>query len=564
MKFKEICLKFRGLSTLFRNFKLGVLLGMILALSSFLLFHPVSAQESTTPGFKQNTASVTLDGRRLFKVSSSEDFSAQERAEIINSKLLAAASSPEPLNIKIRFSNQLPTIWVNNRYLLTVTERDSHSGNTQQEQAEFWVRELQASLNQAQRERSMSFLRASFLRSVFILFFAILFHSILGKIWQSSLKKFLLKVLPFPSDNETENPDNKRNLDLFLFLTLMSVRIGIWAATILYIANQFPYTRRLSYQITGALISTFTTGILTIDNRSYSIPDLLFLAALFWGLIVSAKVVSDLLRSRILNVTGINRGAQEVIAIIVRYALIFIGGIVLLQVWGLDLSSLTILASALGVGIGFGFQDIAKNFGSGIVLLFERPIQVGDFIEIGEYEGIVERVGARSTIIKTLDMVSIIVPNSRFLEKELINWNHDHPVSGIRLAIGVAYGSDIEMVKQSLLDVAKVNPDILAMPSPQVLFKGFGESSLNFELRVWISQPSRHVIIRSNLYYQIEAIFRQRKIEIPFPQRDLHVRGSLPLELSSELKELLINLSNSQTNGNNLESYKNNLDSHKQ
>ncbi|MEA5537878.1 mechanosensitive ion channel domain-containing protein [Limnoraphis robusta Tam1] len=565
MNLKIFKQNFLRLPAHFRDFKVGVLIGIILALSSFLFFHPVSAQEKTIEGFKQNTAPVTLDGRRLFKVSYSEDFTAQERAEIINSKLQSATSPQEPINIEIRPSNESPTIWLNNRYLLTVTGRDSQAGNTQQEQAEIWRIELQNSLAQAQKERSMKFLQVAFIRSLFILVFAIFCHWVLGRFWQSTLRIFLLRFIPEKPSDGDETPRHQRSLDLFLSLTLASVRVGIWAATILYIANQFPLTRRLSYQITGALISTFTAGILTLDKKSYSIPDILFLVGLLWVLIVSAKVFTDLLQSRILNVTGINRGAQEVIAVIVRYCLIFIGGIVLLQVWGLDLSSLTILASALGVGIGFGFQDIAKNFGSGIVLLFERPIQVGDFIEIGEYQGIVERVGARSTVLKTLDMISIIVPNSRFLERELINWDYDHPVSGVRLPVGVAYGSNIDAVKQSLLDVAKVNPDILAMPSPQVLFKGFGDSSLDFELRVWISQPSRNLIIRSNLYYQIEAIFRQRNIDIPFPQRDLHVRGSLPIELSSELKDLLIRLSQSPNNGSsNLDSPTQNLDSHKQ
>ncbi|ERT08372.1 mechanosensitive ion channel family protein [Lyngbya aestuarii BL J] len=561
---KIITAKKNSLPIHLRPFKRGLSLGIILILSSFLLFNSVSAQDNTAEGFKQNTAPITLDGIRLFKVSSSGEFTAQDRADIINSKLQEAVSSQEPIELEIRQNNDLPTVWLNDRYLLTITERDSQAGNNQQEQAEVWRKKLQISLIQAQKERSLKFLRDAFIRSILILSFAILCNFILGKFWNKSLRHFFKKVIPVQQTEDQEQSKYHRSIDLFVSLTLASVRVGIWMATILYIANQFPFTRRLSFEVTGTLISTLTSDIISFANQAYSIPDVLFLIALLWILIVSAKVVSDLLRSRILNVTGINRGAQEVIAVIIRYSLICIGSIVLLQIWGLDLSSLTILASALGVGIGFGFQDIAKNFGSGIVLLFERPIQVGDYIEIGEYKGIVERVGARSTVIKTLDMISIIVPNSRFLEIELINWNHDHPVSGVRLPVGVAYGSNIEVVKQSLLDVAKVNPDVLAMPSPQVLFKGFGDSSLDFELRVWISQPSRNVIICSNLYYQIEAIFRLRNIEIPFPQRDLHVRGSLPLELSSELKDLLMRLSQQQNNGSsNVDSHKTDLDSQK-
>ena len=561
---------FPDLSVQFRLPKVRVILVIIFILSSLVFWHPVSAQNNptTVQDFKQNTAPVTLDGRRLFKVSSSGDYTAQDRAEIINSKLQEVVASQDPIDLEVISDNGLPIVRLNNRYLLTVTDRDSQAGNTQEEQAEIWAVQLERSLSQAQKERSLRFLRAAFIRSIFILSLATLCHWGLGKFWNRSLRKFFKRIFAEPENENAEKSKHHRSLDLLLSLTLASVRAGIWTATILYIANQFPFTRRLSFEVRDTLISTLTADIISLADQAYSIPDILFLLALLWVLIVLAKVVSDLLQSRILNVTGINRGAQEVIAIITRYSLICIGSIVLLQVWGLDLSSLTILASALGVGIGFGFQDIAKNFGSGIVLLFERPIQVGDFIEIGEYQGIVERVGARSTVIKTLDMISIIVPNSRFLEMELINWDHDHPVSGLRLPVGVAYGSNIEVVRQSLLDVAKANPDVLAMPSPQVLFKGFGDSSLDFELRIWISQPSRNVIIKSNLYYQIEAIFRLRNVEIPFPQRDLHVRGSLPLELSSELKDLLMQLSqkpkNEQSNGsNNVESHQNDPDSQK-
>jgi small-conductance mechanosensitive channel len=355
-----------------------------------------------------------------------------------------------------------------------------------------------------------------------------------------------------PSPTLTDKVKHRQNLEsLVLGLTLTLARSLLWLATILYITEQFPRTRQLRSQVTEALQSTFTTGIITLDNKSYSLPDLLILGGLIWGLFLIAKAFSDLLQSRILRVTGMSRSAQELVSLVVRYSFIFIGIIVLLQIWGLDLSSLTILASALGVGIGFGFQDIAKNFGSGLVLLFERPIQVGDFIELGEYQGIVERVGARSTLIKTIDGVSIIIPNSRFLEEELTNWDHDNPVSGLRLPVGVAYGSDVEAVRGALTDIAKANPDILPKPAPQVLFKGFGDSSLDFELRVWTNKPSKQFIIKSNLFFQIEAILRKRNIEIPFPQRDLHVRGNVPIELSSELQALLMQFLSQQQNHEN-------------
>jgi small-conductance mechanosensitive channel len=160
--------------------------------------------------------------------------------------------------------------------------------------------------------------------------------------------------------------------------------------------------------------------------------------------------------------------------------------------------------------------------------------------------GTVERISVRSTEIRTLDEVSIIVPNSRFLESEVVNWTHHSPISRLKLPVGVAYGSDLTAVRGALIDAAKEHPDVLAEPVPKVFFKGLGESSLNFDLMIWIAEPRNQFRIKSDLYFRIEAILRHRNIEIPFPQQDLHVRsGSLPLDVSPQLTESLAQLSNS-------------------
>jgi small-conductance mechanosensitive channel len=244
-------------------------------------------------------------------------------------------------------------------------------------------------------------------------------------------------------------------------------------------------------------------------------------------------------------VTGLSRGSQETVAQIATYGIIFFGTIVVLQLWGLDLSSLTIFASVLGVGIGLGLQGIAKEFISGLVLIFERPIKVGDFVNVGELMGTVERISVRSTEIRTMDEVSIIIPNSRFLEGEVVNWTHHSPVSRLKVPVGVAYGSNLSVVRSALIDAAKEHTDVLAEPAPRVFFKGFGDNSLDFDLMIWIAEPRKQFLIKSDLYFRIEAILRHRHIEIPFPQRDLHIRsGSLPLEMSPQLAESLAQLSN--------------------
>jgi small-conductance mechanosensitive channel len=329
----------------------------------------------------------------------------------------------------------------------------------------------------------------------------------------------------------------------------MIARIFIWVVAALYIANLFPTSRSLSYQIKNILLSSFTAPLLTLGKTSYSVTDLLILGGLLFGLVLLARVSTNLLRDRVLSLAGLNRGAQEAITVLAQYSLIFIGTLVLLQIWGLDLSSLTILASALGIGLGIGLQDIAKNFGSGLILVFERPIQVGDFIEVDDLNGTVERIGARSTEIRTLDRVSIIVPNSRFLDSEVINWSHGNPISRIHLPVGVAYGSDPNRVRSALLEAASSHPKVLPSPPSQVLFKGLGDSALDFELLVWTAEPDKQFLLKSDLYFRLYEVLCQQQIEIPFPQRDLHLRSGT-LELPPELKSALIGLAEQFSNGN--------------
>ncbi|NET29918.1 mechanosensitive ion channel family protein [Okeania sp. SIO1I7] len=525
-------------------FKFIIFSTIALILISLMIFTPGAALVE----FKNSTAPVVLDGRPILKISSAGEYTAQKRAELIEKKLLTAVSSSKPIDLKVKTDEKLPTIWLNDAYLLTVTQKDVFPGSNLKEQTEIWVEKIEDSVKISQKERSLKFMGKTLTKVGLIINSAIVINWLLKLVW----RKYLYQVILFILGNYgISHPEESKSLSILISLSLLVTRIALWVGTILYITNKFPRTRQFSYQFTDTLISTFTSPVIHLGNQTYSVPDLLILVGLVWVLIIGVGGITNILRTRILRVTGINRGAQEAIATMTKYSLITIGAIVLLQVWGLDLSSITLLASAFGVGIGLGFQDIAKNFGSGLVLLFERPIQVGDFVEIGEYQGTVERIGARSTMIKTFDHVSIIVPNSRFLEAELINWDHDHPVSALRLPVGVAYGSNVEEVRQALLDAAAAAyPHVLSMPEPQVLFIEFGDSSLNFELRVWTAEPSKQVIIRSELYFKIEAILRERQIEIPFPQQDLHLRsGNLPIDLSPRMEAMLMQFFQQGSNG---------------
>ena len=486
-------------------------------------------------------APVVLDGEQLFQLRDSKEITAEERADIVNQKLADAIQAPELANVRVGQRNNLTTILLDDQLLLTVTDLDIDPENTPREQAREWVAEIEQALEAARNERTPEYLQRAIVISLAALAIALALHRLLAWFWRHSLRSALVALLPNPNqDNADGTTDEHPVLDILLSLSLFTVRIALWLGAIVYVTDQFPFTRRWNYRVLEAVVSSFVRPLFSLGETSYSITDLLLLGVVLFGLVLASKMVTDVLKSRVLRVTRVNRGAQEAIAVIVRYSLIFIGSLVILQIWGLDISSLTILASALSVGIGFGFQDIAKNFGSGLILVFERPVQVGDFVEVGEFQGTVERIGARSTVIRTLDHVSIIVPNSRFLEEEVINWSHDNPISRLHLPVGVAYGSNIEHVKTAMIDAATGQPGVLSTPPPQVVFKGFGDSSLDFELLVWTAEPSRQLLLMSNLYFRIESLFRQYAVEIPFPQRDLHVRtGTLPIELSPQVEAAL-------------------------
>ena len=448
---------------------------------------------------------------------------------------MAIASTQAP-KIEIKQRNNSPIIYLNDRYLLTVTEDDVTQGNSPEQQANIWVETLNSQIQQAKLTRSPAHIKEKSILAVIILIVVIASDRILYLLKDYSFSGAIVKLIPGINPTHLESP----NLGLLFKTKLVFARILLWLATFYWLTGLFPQSRQLRNQIVGILGSTFQTSLFTLGDRPYSIIDLLILGGMFWGLFIAIQALTNLLRTRVLNQTRMSRGSQEVIFIIVKYGLVSFGTIILLQIWGLNLSSLAILGSALGVGIGFGFQDIAKNFASGVVLLFERSVQIGDFVEVNGHQGTVERIQARSIVLKTLDSVSIVVPNSRLLADEVINWSHDNPTSRFKLSVGVAYGSDPEAVKAALLQVAQENSKVLNYPPPQVLFVGLGDSSLDFELLVWIADPSRQPIIKSELYFCIEKTLRDRAIEIPFPQRDLHLRGDLPRGISPELETAML------------------------
>jgi small-conductance mechanosensitive channel len=188
---------------------------------------------------------------------------------------------------------------------------------------------------------------------------------------------------------------------------------------------------------------------------------------------------------RVLGRTRLEPAMQYAVARLAGYLFILLGWFVALQTLGINLSSLALFAGALGVGLGFGLQNIVSNFISGIILLAERPVAVGDRVEVGSVAGRITQINLRSTMVITNDNISIIVPNSEFVSSQVVNWSHGDPKVRMRLPVGIAYGSDVEKFRRAMLEVARAHPAVLPQPEPFVYFIGFGDSSLDFEVSVW-------------------------------------------------------------------------------
>jgi small-conductance mechanosensitive channel len=268
---------------------------------------------------------------------------------------------------------------------------------------------------------------------------------------------------------------------------------------------------------------------------SLSLVQIFLLVALLIAVFWFSSGTKRFLFNRLLAQSGLDRSLQYAIAQVVSNIVLVVGIFFVLENAGIHLAALTVFAGAVGVGVGFGLQNIASNFISGLVILAERPIAIGDRVEVAGITGQVEHIRARSTIIRTNDNIIMIVPNTKFIDSPVTNWTYGDPRVRFRVPVGVAYGSDINKVRDALLAVAHENPHTLREPAPTVFLDQFGDSSIDFKLMVWSSEmsarPSRY---RSDLNFAIAEKFREVGIEFPFPQRDVHIReGVLKVETVS-------------------------------
>jgi len=247
--------------------------------------------------------------------------------------------------------------------------------------------------------------------------------------------------------------------------------------------------------------------------------------AVLCSLVVS-RLIRSALQKHLFNKLDVDQGLQYALLRFIHYLIVIIGFYIGLKTVNIPLGAILGLFAVIGVGIGFGLQNLTSNFISGIILLLERPVKVGDRLEVSEVWGDVKRISLRTTLIETPDNIAIIVPNSKLLENEVINYSYGNPKIRLRIPVGIAYGSDCEKATQILIDVAKQNERVLNNPAPKVWFREFGDSSLNFLLLCWIPNSTIKFDIVSELNYAIDRDFRNNQIEIPFPQRDLHLRSA--------------------------------------
>ncbi|RMH65868.1 MAG: mechanosensitive ion channel protein MscS [Cyanobacteria bacterium J003] len=287
-------------------------------------------------------------------------------------------------------------------------------------------------------------------------------------------------------------------------------------------------------QLWSSLISILDTPLFRLGRETISLRWLFQVVLLLILVAILARFFKGVLKNQLLPRLGLDLGNREAISTVISGAGGALGYIIVLQAVGINLDSLAVIIGGLGVGIGFGLQDVTRNLISGLTLLIERKVRVGDFVEIENISGYVQEVSMRATVIQTFNGSNVVVPNTYLAVSPVLNWYYETHRGRIDIPIGVAYGTDPVLVTEVLLNIAHSEPDILKEPAPRVIFREFGDSALKFELWVWTETIERRVFIKSSLNFKIDYYFRQHNISIPFPQRDLWIRNAPTLSVTSE------------------------------
>ena len=299
----------------------------------------------------------------------------------------------------------------------------------------------------------------------------------------------------------------------YLFCWMMT---AIWAIGTLRFVGVLEWALGLGQAVLAAELRRGAMGI--------SLGDVLAFAITVWLAFLVSTGIRFVLEEDVYPHLRLARGLPHMISSLLHYAVLFLGFLLAVGALGVDLNKFTVLAGAFGVGLGFGLQGVVNNCVSGLIVLVERPIHVGDAIQMSDLAGEVRRIGIRATTVRTWEGAEVIVPNASLVSEKLTNWTYSDRLRRMDLPVGVAYGSAPEKVLELLLAVAHAHPGVLAQPGPEALFMGFGESALNFELRAWTGRFNQWAAVRSELGVAVYAALRDVGLEIPFPQREVRLR----------------------------------------
>lgn len=276
--------------------------------------------------------------------------------------------------------------------------------------------------------------------------------------------------------------------------------------------------------------------LFTIQNTPVTFLKLIIFILLLVGFSLLSSFVKRMLNNRILPKFVRDSGLRYTLSRMSQYIVVVIGVFISFQFLGINMTGLAVIFGFLSVGIGFGLQNITSNFISGLIVLFERPISVGDRVSVNNVEGDIQEINIRSTKVRTLDNISIIVPNSEFVSKDVINFSHGDPTYRLSVDVGVSYSSDLDKVLKALNEVADESDEVMENPEHEVQLRNFGDSSWDMKLFVWIPDVKKRYQVLNRLNQAIVRKFAEYDIEIPFPQRDLHVRSGLNFDKDEDIK----------------------------
>ena len=495
-----------------QKYKLRFALVVCISLLSVFLLFPAQAKDTI-----RVKVPVVLDGRELLEVGALGKLTAQERAKFMTSILKSAlADSIErgtPPDVKVVRSNQNVVLKVDSRPLVEIAE-DTFNSMYSEMQVQMWQKQLQQGLEKSWRERTPAYTRWA-VKMLTIAFLITLL-----------LQGGLVLLFRYVLRQKIKNP-HRRGGSLRL-LGLVLLQIAIWAIFINYGVQLFPITRGWFYEIFQLLDNTFNARMFQLGEETISLNRILTIALTIAALWIGVGWLVSILKSRLLPLTGAETSHQDTIAFFLQYGLLSVGALLILNAGGVNFQSLALLLGALGVGIGFGLQNIVKDFICGLILIVARPIKVGELVQVGNFQGLVQRIGARTTDVSNVERYIITIPNSRFIEGEVLNWNRSG-ITRVKAYVKIPYGTDIDFVYKVLLAAAQVeHPDILRHPPPKVKFREYVENGLQFRMVAFIRDPLKQLEVRTHLYKQIEKYLRKYGVEVARPRQDIHLKDLDP------------------------------------